>query len=83
MSTKAGLIDSVRTTLAVGRIQIVEEPVLFVTGRRNVLEVFPTAGPGVWLGSRSRDDRRSEVWETLSYLTLWLCGWIVVGFCLV
>ncbi len=40
-------------------------------GRRNISAAPPLTRPG-----------RADVWETVSYLTLWGCGLLGIGLCL-
>jgi hypothetical protein len=35
----------------------------------------------LWLLPTSADDRVEDLWETLSYVVIWLCGWIGVILC--
>jgi hypothetical protein len=39
------------------------------------------AAPGGWLAVGSAKVRAAEFWELLSYLAIWLCGWITVALC--
>jgi len=83
MITKANSIERVPTMLLPRRIPLLAEPVASVARARAVLFEDPAPAlerpPG--LARRPMGDQTGEFWEALSYMTLWLCGWIGIGLC--
>jgi hypothetical protein len=65
------------------RIHDANEHVASVALAHSVLSeaATPSAGHHLWLGLCSRDHRAGELWETLSYVVIWLCGLMGVGLC--
>ena len=53
-------------------------------GHRKPAELLKRAAPGNWrtpaLGLVA--NRAGDFWETLTYITIWVCGWSGIGFCL-
>ena len=45
--------------------------------------VPPPAEPGLRLGAPLLCGPARDIWEALSFATLWFCGWIGVGLCFV
>jgi len=43
--------------------------------------VGPSAEPRIWLALSGTMPRASDYWETLTYVVIWLCGWIGIGLC--
>jgi hypothetical protein len=60
-----------------------EEPAASVLLVRDIRSgnARPSAKPRLWLAMSSADDRRGELWETATYLAIWLCGLVGVGLC--
>jgi hypothetical protein len=56
------------------RIHDLNEPVA------SVADAAPSAGQRLGHDLRSADHRTGELWETLSYVAIWLCG--LIGICL-
>ena len=85
MNAKANSIEIVSAITAAGRIQREDKPVLCVTHFRGV----STADAGALTESRlgppllSTNLQAGEFWETLTYVTIWLCGLIGIVLCLI
>jgi len=83
MITKPNSIERTPRMLLPSGIPLLAEPVASVTGARAVLfedavrAVEPPPGPI----PRPKGDQTGQFWEALSYVTLWLCGWIGIGLC--
>ena len=62
------------------RIRIAPEPA-FVAKEPQAWEV-PWTEAGRRLGLRPQEGQAGDFWETLTYLALWLCGWVGLLLCL-
>jgi len=81
MITKANSIERTPRMLLPRRIPLLAEPVASVARTRAVQDAVRAAEPPPGLVPHPKGDQTGEFWETLSYLTLWLCGWIGIGLC--
>jgi hypothetical protein len=84
MNAKANSIEIVSATIAAGRIQREDRPVVCAIHFRAV----STSNSGALTESRlgpplfSTNLQAGEFWETLTYVTIWLCGLIGIVLCL-
>ena len=83
MNAKTNSIEIVAAAILAKRIQDVDERVASFAFARAVssAEVAPSTEPRLWLALRLADHRAGDYWETLSYVAIWLCGWIGIGLC--
>jgi hypothetical protein len=74
------VLGEVGTILIEERIQIREEPVAVVVRKRSA--GVPMTRRHLRLGLRTNADRKADFWERMSYLALWLSGWVTIGLAL-
>jgi hypothetical protein len=83
MNAKPAWIEETPPMNARLRIQYSVEPVAGIVGVRvaRPQHAAPAAKPRPAKRLPSADNWAAEVWETLSYAVIWLCGLVAIGFC--
>ena len=83
MNAKVNSIRIVPALITTERIQGLDKPIASAALLRAVLaeDVVPLADTRLLLALPSTDHRAGEFWETLSYVAIWLSGWIGIGLC--
>ena len=83
MNAKANSIQMVPALMTAARIQDLDEPVASAQLLRVVLaeDAVPLDEPPLRLSLPSTDHRTGEIWETLSYVAIWVCGLIGIALC--
>ncbi len=85
MNAKANSIGMAPALIVVDRIQGLDRPAASFALARAVMDEdsAPSGDPGPWLDLSSARHEAGEFWETLSYLTIWLCGLSGIGLCFI
>lgn len=83
MNSKANSMEMATAVVLEGSFRDVDEAVASAALARagRFERAVPCAEPSLWLALGSVDHRAGELWETLSYLVIWVCGLAGVGLC--
>jgi TRAP-type mannitol/chloroaromatic compound transport system permease large subunit len=82
MNAKGNSIEIVSVLIASGRIRRLGQAV----PPTSLFRVVPAdraghSAAGLWYALAAPDLQAGEFWETLSYVTIWLCGWVSIALC--
>jgi hypothetical protein len=85
MNAKANSIGMVPALIVADRIQGLDRPAASFALAHAVLKEDSASSPepGLFLGLSAVEHGAEEFWETLSYLTIWICGLSGIGLCFV
>jgi len=83
MNAKANSIQMVPALITSTRIQDLDAPFGSAHLLRGVLaeDAVPMDEPPLRLSLPLTDHRTGEIWETLSYVAIWVCGLIGIALC--
>ncbi len=83
MNAKANSIQMVPALITSARVQGLDEPFGSAQLLRGVLaeDAVPLDEPRLRLSLPSTDHRSGEIWETLSFVAIWVCGLIGIALC--